>query len=108
MKVSSLFLSLLTAASTASAISLFGGEQNAMVDEDKFEVPGKNPLTVRSSWTVAIVSILTRLQFCANPKDYILTVDYVDLSPNPPLPYVSTDAVDMERSRLTIHAEVKN
>lgn len=49
MKVSSFFLSLLTAASTASAISLFGGEQNALVDEEKFEVPGKNPLTVRAS-----------------------------------------------------------
>lgn len=66
MKVTALFLSILGA---ASAVSLFGGSQDAMVDEDKFSVPGKNPLN-----------------FCADPKDYILTVDYVDLSPNPPVP----------------------
>ncbi|KIW66878.1 hypothetical protein PV04_06168 [Phialophora macrospora] len=69
MKVAALFLSILSAASAVSSRSLFGGSQNAMVDEDKFSVPGKNPLN-----------------FCADPKDYILTVDYVDLSPNPPVP----------------------
>ncbi|KIW32364.1 uncharacterized protein PV07_03916 [Cladophialophora immunda] len=69
MKVSAILLSLLTAVSAVSSRSLFGG-QNALVDEEpKFKVPGKNPLN-----------------FCADPKDYILTVDYVDLSPNPPLP----------------------
>ncbi|KIY01006.1 uncharacterized protein Z520_03672 [Fonsecaea multimorphosa CBS 102226] len=69
MKVSAILLSLLTAASAVSSRSLFGA-QNALVDEEpKFSVPGKNPLN-----------------FCADPKDYILTVDYVDLSPNPPLP----------------------
>jgi hypothetical protein len=47
MKVTALFLSILGA---ASAVSLFGGSQNAMVDEDKFSVPGKNPLNVSSSW----------------------------------------------------------
>jgi len=40
-----------------------------MVDDEKFTVPGKNPLN-----------------FCADPKDYILTIDHVDLSPNPPVP----------------------
>ncbi|EXJ58371.1 hypothetical protein A1O7_05796 [Cladophialophora yegresii CBS 114405] len=69
MKVTALLLSLLSAASAASSRSLFGGSQNALVDEDKFSVPGKNPLN-----------------FCADPKDYILSVDYVDLSPNPPVP----------------------
>ncbi|ETI22652.1 hypothetical protein G647_06728 [Cladophialophora carrionii CBS 160.54] len=69
MKITALLLSLLSAASAVSSRSLFGGSQNALVDEDKFSVPGKNPLN-----------------FCADPKDYILTVDYVDLSPNPPVP----------------------
>ncbi|KIW55773.1 hypothetical protein PV05_04500 [Exophiala xenobiotica] len=69
MKATVLILSLLTA-SVASSRSLFGAtNQNALVDEPQFPVPGKNPLN-----------------FCADPKDYILEVDYVDLSPNPPLP----------------------
>lgn len=69
MKIPAILLSLLTAATALSSRSLFGG-QNALVDEEpKFKVPGKNPL-----------------YFCADPKDYILKVDYVDLTPNPPLP----------------------
>jgi len=66
MKVPVVLLSILTA---ASAVSLFGS-QNAMVnDDDKVTVPGKNPL-----------------DFCADPEDYILTIDHVDLTPNPPVP----------------------
>jgi len=69
MKTGGLILSLLTAAAVASG-SLFGGSsQNALVDEPAFPVPGKNPLN-----------------FCADPKDYILTVDFVDLVHNPPVP----------------------
>jgi len=68
MKLLGLVLSLLTATAVSSR-SLFGGSQDALVDEPKHTVPGKNPL-----------------DFCADPKDYILSIDYVDLSPNPPLP----------------------
>ncbi|RVX67273.1 hypothetical protein B0A52_09310 [Exophiala mesophila] len=68
MKVSSVVLALLSATAVSSR-SLFGSSQNALVDEPKFPVPGKNPLN-----------------FCADPKDYILTVDFVDLVPNPPVP----------------------
>jgi len=68
MRVTALLFSLLTATAVSSR-SLFGGNQNALVDEPKYTVPGKNPLN-----------------FCADPKDYILTIDYVDLSPNPPVP----------------------
>jgi hypothetical protein len=39
-------------------------------DEDVFPVPGDNPLT-----------------FCSDPVDDILTIERVDLDPNPPLPY---------------------
>jgi hypothetical protein len=47
MKVSAVLCSLLSA---ASAVSLFGSSQNAMVDDDKkVSVPGKNPLNVRCS-----------------------------------------------------------
>ncbi|RMZ81464.1 hypothetical protein DV738_g2258, partial [Chaetothyriales sp. CBS 135597] len=31
-----------------------------------------------------VISLL--LQYCADPKDYLLDIDYVDLSPNPPKP----------------------
>ncbi|KIX02444.1 uncharacterized protein Z518_08385 [Rhinocladiella mackenziei CBS 650.93] len=68
MKVPTLLLSLLTATAVSSR-SLFGANQNTLVDEPKYPVPGKNPLN-----------------FCADPSDYILTIDYVDLEPNPPLP----------------------
>ena len=46
MKATVLILSLLTA-SVASSRSLFGAtNQNALVDEPQFSVPGKNPLNV--------------------------------------------------------------
>ncbi|KAK5044721.1 hypothetical protein LTR84_010495 [Exophiala bonariae] len=68
MRVNNLLFSLLTATAVSSR-SLFSGNQHALVDEPQHSVPGKNPLN-----------------FCADPKDYILTVDYVDLTPNPPVP----------------------
>ncbi|KAL2443572.1 Phosphatidylglycerol/phosphatidylinositol transfer protein [Exophiala dermatitidis] len=68
MKAVALVISLF-AATAVSARSLFKTGQNALVDDPKFPVPGKNPLN-----------------FCADPADYILDIDYVDLSPNPPVP----------------------
>ncbi|KAK4937622.1 Phosphatidylglycerol/phosphatidylinositol transfer protein [Elasticomyces elasticus] len=65
MKTSAVLLSLLTAVSA----SLLGGQSQKALVDDAFSVPGKNPLN-----------------FCADPKEYILTVDFVDLSPNPPQP----------------------
>ena len=60
-------LSILTLAffSFASA-SLFNGQT---ILEEKFPVPGKNPLL-----------------FCTDPSNDILTVEDVELAPNPPLP----------------------
>lgn len=45
MKIATVFLPLL-AATLVSSRSLFGGFQSAIVDENEFEVPGKNPLHV--------------------------------------------------------------
>lgn len=63
-------MKLLTIASallaTASAGSFFGGSDVTTFD-DSLSVPGDNPL-----------------QHCANPKDDILEIKSVDLSPNPP------------------------
>ncbi|KAF2763080.1 hypothetical protein EJ05DRAFT_459908, partial [Pseudovirgaria hyperparasitica] len=44
----------------------FGGQ---VVINEELSVPGENPL-----------------EFCADPKDYKLEIDKVDLSPNPPKP----------------------
>lgn len=70
MKVATILLAASSAASV-SAVSLFstGGDQ-AVINED-FKVPGDNPL-----------------YFCADPKDYLLDLENVDLSPNPPVPFV--------------------
>lgn len=67
---------MLLAATGANAVSLsVGGSSwttgNQAVINAEFKVPGDNPL-----------------YFCADPKDYILKIDNVDLNPNPPLPYV--------------------
>ncbi|KAK4696874.1 hypothetical protein P7C71_g1123, partial [Lecanoromycetidae sp. Uapishka_2] len=56
---------LLSFAATPTFASLFGGNQQVL--EDKPTVPGDNPLV-----------------FCQDTADYTLTIDYVDLSPNPP------------------------
>lgn len=45
MRVAAVILSLLTATAVSSR-SLFGSSQNALVDEPKNSVPGKNPLNV--------------------------------------------------------------
>ncbi|CAL8580802.1 Phosphatidylglycerol/phosphatidylinositol transfer protein [Xanthoria parietina] len=57
---------LLLSTLVASKSFLFGNQQQPLVD-DSLSVPGDNPLS-----------------FCANPSDYILTIEKVDLDPNPP------------------------
>ena len=54
---------------TQSAASFFG--QRIEVD-NSLSVPGDNPL-----------------QYCQAADDNILAIEYVNLSPNPPVPYVS-------------------
>ena len=44
-------------------------DRQLVFNGDDLSVPGDNPLT-----------------YCQDPKDNILTIDYVDLSPNPPKP----------------------
>lgn len=56
---------------TASASWLGNNEQKALDDKDDKAVPGKNPLA-----------------YCAKPDDYLLSIDNVDLDPNPPQAYV--------------------
>ena len=63
MKFSLALVSLLSA--SAFAGSIFGNTIN--VSEEPLPVPGENPLL-----------------YCASPADYILTLDHVDLNPNPP------------------------
>lgn len=54
----------------ASALFISGSStDNQKALDEHFKVPGDNPLT-----------------FCKDPKDYIGQIDYVDLSPNPPVP----------------------
>jgi len=96
MKITAVFLPLI-AATLVSSTSLFGSSsQNSLTDEPKKDVPGKNPL-----------------HFCADPEDYILTIDYVDLVPNPPQPgeklYIianGTFAKDVEAG-ATVFLQVK-
>jgi len=70
MKFSSAVLPLLCATVVTSfSLSVSAGDQKTLTDDKAISVPGENPLT-----------------FCADPKDYILTIDNVDLDPNPPTP----------------------
>jgi len=57
---------LIALAGTANASRFF---QTPLVKQDDFEVPGENTLS-----------------FCTDPKDHLLSIDFVDLSPNPPVP----------------------
>lgn len=67
MKFLSIFsVALLSATASARSLSFVGGDSQHALEEE-FPVPGDNPLL-----------------FCAAPKDNILTIDKVDLSPNPP------------------------
>lgn len=77
MKTTSLLVTLLYAAAASANIG-FGlsvGAPNSKQeplpsDSDDLAVPGENPL-----------------QFCAKPDDDILTIESVDLDPNPPAAY---------------------
>jgi len=69
MKVTSLLVPL-AFVSVATSFSLFQDDQATLNEGvEDLKVPGKNPLT-----------------YCADPKDYILSIDYADLKPNPPVP----------------------
>lgn len=70
MKVSTVLL-VATSAASASAGSIWSSGGDQAVINEEFKVPGDNPL-----------------YFCADPKDYLLDIENVDLSPNPPVPYV--------------------
>ncbi|KAI9677743.1 MAG: Phosphatidylglycerol/phosphatidylinositol transfer protein [Trizodia sp. TS-e1964] len=59
-------LSLLFAALT-SAVSISGGQQVLKMGDDGLSVPGENPL-----------------KYCETPHDWVLDIEKVDLSPNPP------------------------
>ncbi|KAF6224881.1 hypothetical protein HO133_010075 [Letharia lupina] len=58
---------LLSSLATSSSLSFFGSNQQVL--DDDLKVPGDNPL-----------------EFCAKSDDFILTINNVDLEPNPPLP----------------------
>ncbi|KAI4120482.1 MAG: hypothetical protein LQ338_006992 [Usnochroma carphineum] len=66
MKFSLIFVPPFLSAFVASKSFLFATEQQTLVD-DSLSVPGENPL-----------------EFCSDQSDYILTIDNVDLDPNPP------------------------
>jgi len=63
------FLYATVVTSFSLSVSFDGNQKALTTDGETIEVPGKNPLT-----------------YCADPKDYILTIDNVDLDPNPPTP----------------------
>jgi len=66
MKLSALLVTLYSTTTFAGALwSSPSNDQVRLAEE--FSVPGENPLL-----------------FCADPKDNILTIDKVDLGPNPP------------------------
>lgn len=59
----------------AASLPLFGQSPLKSAGET-FPVSGENPL-----------------EFCADPKDDILEIGSVDLTPNPPVPYVSLNDI---------------
>jgi hypothetical protein len=70
MQLTTLFVAALSAVSVSASPSWMGGDQ--VVVKEEYKVPGDNPL-----------------YFCGDPANDILTIEKVDLSPNPPQPYVS-------------------
>jgi hypothetical protein len=78
MKTTSLLLSLLYATAVSANIGFglsVGGntqEPTPSTDDDDLKVPGQNPLF-----------------YCAKPEGDILTIEEVDLDPNPPAAYAS-------------------
>ncbi|KAK2735786.1 Phosphatidylglycerol/phosphatidylinositol transfer protein [Myotisia sp. PD_48] len=62
-------LTLLSPLSLAAPLGVFENQTPLLPNAADPSVPGDNPLT-----------------FCTDPKSNILTIDRVDLSPNPPIP----------------------
>lgn len=69
----STILSTALFALTASASWLGSNDQVSIANDMDLSVPGENPLV-----------------YCADPKDYILNIEKIDLDPNPPEAYVYT------------------
>lgn len=68
MKLTTTLLTLLLSSfALSNSLSLFGGDQHVL-DED-VQVPGDNPL-----------------ELCQKDNKYSLTINKVDLTPNPPSP----------------------
>lgn len=68
MQLTTLFLAALSALSVSAKPSWMGDQ---ITVKEEYKVPGDNPL-----------------YFCGDPADDILKIEKVDLSPNPPKPYV--------------------
>lgn len=75
MKLASVAALLLVAPLSAATLSpsFFSSQSPIKPDGNGPPVNGDNPLT-----------------YCTDPSNDILTIDSVDLNPNPPLPYVSS------------------
>ena len=70
MKIAATLISLLLSSlAAANSLSFFGSDQHVL--DDELDVPGDNPL-----------------EFCQKDNKYTLTINKVDLTPNPPSPYV--------------------
>ena len=67
MKLLYFLTSTLLATAVSARSSLFGSSIDVAPFDEALKVPGDNPL-----------------QHCQDPKDDILTLESVDLSPNPP------------------------
>lgn len=68
MKLATLLLAAISVASVSAEPSWMPSQVKI---QEEYKVPGDNPL-----------------YFCADPADDILKIEKVDLSPNPPEPYV--------------------
>ena len=68
MKLATTILPLFISSLASSSSFSFLGSNQQILDED-LKVPGDNPLN-----------------FCGKSDDFILTINNVDLEPNPPLP----------------------
>jgi hypothetical protein len=69
MKITTILPILAATLATSSILPGFASKSQAIISSSELSVPGKNPLN-----------------FCADPTNYVLTIDHVDLSPNPPVP----------------------
>jgi hypothetical protein len=68
MKITTILPILAATLATSSILPGFASKSQAIISSE-LSVPGKNPLN-----------------FCADPANFVLTIDHVDLSPNPPVP----------------------